>query len=378
MKLKCLYASSSDCSDAFYISGVRVPDPYLSLIAGRHKIAIVNQLEYSRVKKESKYTKVYELESLKAKIIDHYHLTKGAFNLGHYVKYFFDLYKANTILIPKSFPAFLLLELQNLEIPIVLSESSFLPEREQKSIEEIECIKVGNKASAYGLGIAQSALKASKVKKGTLYLDGAVLSSERLRAMIELSLFEKGSIASSTIVAGGIQASDPHQIGYGPLKANELIIVDIFPQIKNSGYYGDMTRTFLKGKANEAQKKLVHSVKTAQKLAISKIKANVTGSTIHGEVTSYFNQKGYLTERQSNGDTFVGFIHSTGHGLGLDIHEDPKVSTSKNKLKANHVITVEPGLYYPDIGSCRIEDVFAVTKKGSRKLSRFNYQWQIS
>jgi Xaa-Pro aminopeptidase len=378
MKLKCLYASSSDCSDAFYISGVKVPDPYLSLIAGRHKIAIVNQLEYARVKKVSKYTKIYEIEALKAKIVDHYHLAKKEFSLKYFVQYFFDLYKANTILIPKYFPSFLLLELQKLKIPIELSAGSLFPEREQKSQEEIKCIKIGNKASAYGLGIAQSALKASRIKKGKLYLDGSVLSSERLRSMIELALFEKGSIASSTIVAGGIQASDPHQIGYGSLKANQLIIVDIFPKIKESGYHGDMTRTFLKGKANEAQKKLVYSVKEAQKLAVSKIKANVCGSLIHDAVASYFNQNGYLTEHECDSDSFVGFIHSTGHGLGLDIHEDPKVSIFKNKLKANHVITVEPGLYYPNIGSCRIEDVFAVTKEGSEKLSKFNYQWEIA
>lgn len=378
MKLKCIYASSTDCSDAFYISGLRVPDPYFSLIAGQHKIAIVNQLEYSRVKKESKYTHVFEIEALKSEILKQYHLLNDKFSVNYFVKHFFDLYKANAILIPKYFPSFLLLELQDLGLPIELVKDSFFPEREQKSLEEIKAIKIGNKASAYGLGIAQSALRASKVKKGVLHLDGAVLSSERLRGMIEQSLFEKGAIADSTIVAGGEQASDPHQVGYGPLKANELIIVDIFPQIKKSGYHGDMTRTFLKGKASDAQRNLVHSVKEAQKRAISKIKANVSAHSIHAEVTSYFNQKGYLTKRLSDSDTFVGFIHSTGHGLGLDVHESPRVSTAKNKIKANHVITIEPGLYYPNIGSCRIEDVFAVRKDGSEKLSKFNYQWQLA
>lgn len=378
MKLKCLYASSSDCADAYYISGVRIPDPYLSLIVGRHKIAIVNQLEYSRVKKESKYTKVFEVEALKREILDYYNLSNSAFNLSYFVKYFFEFYKANLILIPRDFPSFILLELQDLGLPTELVKSSFLPEREQKSLKEIECIKEGNRASAHGLSIAQSALKSSKIKKGKLYLDGMLLSSERLRSMIEVALFAKGSIADSTIVAGGIQASDPHQVGFGPLNANELIIVDIFPQMKKSGYHGDMTRTFLKGEASQAQKDLVHTVKEAQKKAISKIKANVSASSIHGEVTKYFKQSGYLTERQGETDTFVGFIHSTGHGIGLDIHENPRVSITGNKLKSNHVITVEPGLYYPNIGSCRIEDVFAVTKEGSEKLSKFNYQWQLS
>lgn len=378
MKLKCLYASGNHCSDVYYISGLRVPDPYLSFIAGRHKVAILNQLEYSRVKKDSKYTKVYELEALKAEVINRYNLSKDHFSLKYFVKYFFDLYKANIILIPKNFPSFLLLELQQLGLPIELIKDSFFPEREQKSNEEIKSIKLGNQASAYGLSIAQSALKASKVKKGLLFLDGAVLSSERLRSMIEQTLFERGAIADSTIVAGGVQASDPHQVGFGPLKANELIIVDIFPQIKRSGYHGDMTRTFLKGHANDAQKNLVYTVKEAQKRAIAKIKANISAHTIHAEVTSFFHQKGYITKRQSNGDIFIGFIHSTGHGVGLDIHELPLVSTTKNKLKANHVITIEPGLYYPNIGSCRIEDVFAVTKDGSAKLSKFNYQWQLA
>jgi len=95
-------------------------------------------------------------------------------------------------------------------------------------------------------------------------------------------------------------------------------------------------------------------------------------------VISCFKQKGYITKRKMGEDTFVGFIHSTGHGLGLDIHENPRVSMTNNKIKINHVITIEPGLYYPDIGSCRIEDVFAVTRDGSEKLSKFNYQWELS
>ena len=378
MKLKCLYASSSDCADVFYISGVRVPDPFLSLIAGQHKVAIVNRLEYSRVKKESHYTKVYEFEALKVEVTNHYQLSKNEFSLKFFVKYFFDLFNVDAIEIANDFPSFLLLELQQLQLPLELAKDSFIPDREQKSLEEIKAIKVGNKASAYGLGIAQSALKASKVKKGRLYLDGAVLSSERLRSMIEIALFEKGALATSSIVAGGLQASDPHQIGYGPLKPNEMIIVDIFPKIKKSGYHGDMTRTFLKGKASDIQKNLVSAVKEAQKRAIAKIKANVGANTIHAEVISCFKQKGYITERKMGEDTFVGFIHSTGHGLGLDIHENPRISTAKNKIKINHVITIEPGLYYPDVGSCRIEDVFAVTRDGSEKLSKFNYQWELS
>ena len=132
MKLKCLYASSSDCADVFYISGVRVPDPFLSLIAGQHKVAIVNRLEYSRVKKESHYTKVYEFEALKVEVTNHYQLSKNEFSLKFFVKYFFDLFNVDAIEIANDFPSFLLLELQQLQLPLELAKDSFIPDREMR------------------------------------------------------------------------------------------------------------------------------------------------------------------------------------------------------------------------------------------------------
>ena len=378
MKLQCLYASSSNSADVLYLAGLQVPDPFLSLVFGRHKIAIVNQLEYGRVQRDSKYTKVFELEALKQTILEAEPELKSKFKLAHFIDYFFKLYRADSIVIPKSFPAFLLIQLQALDLPISVIESSFFPLREKKNAEELNYIRQANRACAHGFKLVHAVLKASKIRFGRLYYEGAVLTSERMRRMIELCLIEKGAVAQSTIVAGGLQACDPHQIGQGPLRANELIIVDIFPRLVESGYHGDMTRTFLKGQASPAQRGLVQIVRKAQKAAVAKIKAGISADSIHKSVCECFDQAGYHTLKRADSSVFEGFIHSTGHGLGLDIHEAPRVGASKNRLRCHQVITIEPGLYYPELGACRIEDVYAVTQKGSDKLSLYNYRWEIT
>ncbi len=377
MKLKCLFASSKHDSNAFYLSGISVPDPYISIVAGKEKIAVVSCLEYSRVLKYSNYSRVYEIGALTNNISKKENISQLEFNNAFIIKHFFKKYKAQSVLIPRNFPSFLLVQLQDLGIPVCIEMTSIFKEREQKTESELKLIRKANQASAYGLSIAQSALRYSKIKSGYLYLDGSQLTSERLRNMIEIGLMEKGAFAEETIVAGGIQATDPHQIGYGPLRSNELIIVDIFPRLKLYGYHGDMTRTFLKGRANTFQKKLVQCVRMAQKFAISKVKVNVSGQSVHRSVHNYFKAAGYNTEERPESNSFVGFIHSTGHGLGLDVHEPPSIGISKNCLKLNHVITIEPGLYYPEIGGCRIEDVFLVEDHGVKKLSKFNYQWEL-
>ena len=220
-------------------------------------------------------------------------------------------------------------------------------------------------------------MKRSKIIKGKLYLGTELLTSEKLRSIIESSLFSIGAIAENVIVACGDQACDPHEIGYGPISSNQLIVIDIFPKMRVSRYYGDMTRTFLKGKANSAQRSLVQTVFEAQKLAIKFLKSEVNAQTIHKNVNNFFETKGYHTKYDNKKDFPSGFIHSTGHGLGLDIHESPSISDKSIKLKKGNVITIEPGLYYPNVGGCRIEDVFEITKFGSNQLSSYHYDWEL-
>jgi Xaa-Pro aminopeptidase len=166
-------------------------------------------------------------------------------------------------------------------------------------------------------------------------------------------------------VACGEQACDPHERGHGPLKAHSLIILDLFPRAR-SGYYGDLTRTVVRGQATEAQSRLWEVCLLGQRLALGSLRAGVDGGAIHREVTEFFRDNGYPTERVEG--RWTGFFHGTGHGLGLDLHEAPRFGAGK--LKAGQVFTIEPGLYIPGVGGVRHEDVVLITKTGHKMLSR--------
>jgi len=225
-----------------------------------------------------------------------------------------------------------------------------------------------------GLKRAIEILKASKPGAGKrLRWNGKTLTSEILRAEIDSTILHAGGIPAGTIVAGGDQACDPHERGYGPLYADSLIILDVFPRDARTGYFGDMTRTVLRGRARESQRKLWETVKGGQALALQRIKAGVDGMTIHKAIQEFFAKRGFPTEVRRG--RRVGFFHGTGHGLGLEIHEHPRLQ--KVVLKDRQVLTVEPGLYYPGLGGVRLEDVVLVTKKGYRILSRFPKQLEI-
>jgi Xaa-Pro aminopeptidase len=228
-----------------------------------------------------------------------------------------------------------------------------------------------------GMAEAIQALKAAKIgKDNRLTFRSAPLTSEKLRAIIDTAILQAGGCCTHTIVAGGRQACDPHEAGYGPLRANEPIIIDIFPRSQKTGYFGDLTRTIVRGRASEAARKLYIAVAEAQKQAFSKMRAGVATAAVHQTVQRFFVEQGYQTSRRDG--RHQGFFHGTGHGLGLEIHEAPRMGAqSTGILKSGHVVTVEPGLYYPEIGGVRLEDVAVITKQRPRNLTRFEKVFEI-
>ncbi len=368
-----LFADTQKSADQLYIGGFNVPDAFLSFQKGRKWYAVLNQLEYARALKESRFDEILQLELCLELAREKFQRAKVGY--AEVVAALAEEFEIESFKVPGDFPSSLAFKLIELGVKIDVCEGSLFPRREIKSEEELAMIREGNRCSAIGIRAAEKAIRQSVIKKGKLVLDGKTLTSERLRSIIEIACLEAGSLSMDTIAAGGDQACDPHCAGHGPLRANELIIVDVFPRVSKTGYHGDMTRTFLKGKANEAQKGIVDAVFKAQQDAILKVKTGVNGKDVHGSVLETFAKLGYETRRSEQGAE--GFIHGTGHGLGLEVHEAPRVSIVSNRLKRNAVVTVEPGLYYPGVGGCRIEDVVAVRDEGPELLSKYHYRWQI-
>jgi Xaa-Pro aminopeptidase len=217
-------------------------------------------------------------------------------------------------------------------------------------------------------------LKASKAdRRGFLKWANIPLTSERLRAEMDAAVLHAGGSPDNTIVAGGEQGCDPHERGHGPLRANEAIVLDIFPRHARNHYYGDLTRTVVRGCASEALRKQYAAVQSGKRWVMKQMRAGADGYALQRELIERFQTSGYPTE-QRNG-RWVGMFHGVGHGLGLDLHESPRFASGK--LFEGLSITVEPGLYYPGVGGVRIEDVVIVGKTGVRNLTRFEEELEL-
>src|SRR5580698_5411613 len=358
-----LYSDTTRSADALYFGEVDMSDPFLAFSVKGRKYAVVSGFEFGRVKRTSGFDKVLTLESgiEKARHLWPRRQPGAARVMAAIAR---EL-KAGPFTIPQDFPAGLCQQLRDLGIRTQVSDGPLFPEREIKTASQAAAIAEGNRCSAAGIGAAERVLRASRIRSGRLLYEGKVLTSERLKVAIEIACIEAGSVSISTIAAGGDQACDPHERGSGPLRPNELIIVDVFPRVTETGFFGDMTRTFLRGRASDAQKAIVAAVRAAQKKALRTIKAGVDGREVHRKVAETLEGRGFQTKHTPRGS--IGFCHGTGHGVGLDIHEAPRInSTYDVPLKKGTVVTVEPGLYYPGIGACRIEDVVQVTTGAPR------------
>jgi Xaa-Pro aminopeptidase len=368
---RLIFASSEQSADMFYATKFSVPDPFLFLQRNGNKTIMLSDLEIDRGRKEAKVNEVVSLSELEGPLEKKF---KGKPPIEQTIASFLRQRRVRRALVPYDFPMGLAFELAKVGITLTPVNGLFWPEREIKSAEELKSMELAVRITEIGLARGIEVLRAAEIKGGNrLVWGGKPLTSGILRAEIEAAIMRIGGKASDTIVAGGELACDPHQRGSGPLKANKLIILDVFPREPESGYFGDLTRTVLRGRASEEQKKLWHTVREAQAFAIQKIKVGESGASLQEEVAAFFVLKGYPKEIRSG--RWVGFFHGLGHGLGLDVHEQPRIA--KTHFREGQVFTVEPGLYYPGIGGVRIEDDGVVTDKGFKLLSRFRKELEV-
>ncbi|QTN31059.1 aminopeptidase P family protein [Akkermansiaceae bacterium] len=371
------HADASD-PDMLYFSRFSAFDPYLAFSYGGKKIGLSSSMEYGRMKGESDFDEVLLLPEIQKAAAKRFKLAEGKKpDDVQLVRHLAEAYGIGEFRVSPRFPAGLAFQLADAGLKISPDmDGGLFPERVVKSAPEVEALRKGNEASAAGFRAVRKALAESIIKGDTLIHQGRVLTSERLRELISLAALEKDAIALHTIAAGGDQACDCHNAGSGPIRPNELIVVDIFPRRPEDGYWGDMTRTFLKGKASDAQKKLVRTVKKAHELGIALSKPGAIGGKVQDAVQDFFAKEGYKSVRDTAEPE--GFFHGLGHGIGLEVHEPPFMRHGADwKFKAGMVVTIEPGLYYKGLGGCRIEDMIHITPGGNEMISKAPYTWEI-
>lgn len=353
-----MFASSRD-ADMRYITRFVTSDPFVCFKNGKeNETIIVSQMEAVRAARESPATV----------------MTRAQAGLPEILKTETDPLKATalmiagqagkTVLVPPHFPVALAQALEE-HCTVVVDSGTVLAMRAKKTGSEIRTMKRVQEITQTAMGHAITLIRNSKVKKGILYHDKKLLTSEQVRYAMHCVLLEHGCSAVDTIVSCGKDTAIPHMTGTGPLHADEPIIIDLFPVEDESGYYADMTRTVVKGEPSDEIREMYKTLRDAKRLAISRTRAGVSGADLYQGVVDYFRDHGYHSDTR-------GFVHNLGHGVGLQVHEMPTVGPAGKALETGNVITIEPGLYYPEIGGVRLEDIGAVTKSGFTNFTKFS------
>jgi Xaa-Pro aminopeptidase len=265
--------------------------------------------------------------------------------------------------VPDTFPLGLAEKMKAKGLNVSPQYSPFFPEREFKTAEEAAFITAAQRAAEAGFARAVTILREADINGENILWQGEILTSEMLRAEIDSEILRCNMLPTGTICAGGSQGAQPHNAGSGPLKANAPIVMDIFPRSPVTGYWGDLTRTVVKGKAQDVVKRAYNAVLEAREYAKTLVKAGNCGAAIHCAAEAILEKHKFFTGADERGQ--FGFFHGLGHGVGLEIHESPRLSPRvQTPLKGGEVVTVEPGLYYPEWGGIRLEDLVYLQPDG--------------
>jgi Xaa-Pro aminopeptidase len=365
-----LIDADSEDSDQRYVSGFDAPDPFVTLFTPEGTHLLVSGLEYGRARSASRADSVARLGEYdyRANVAEHGRQAGRA----RTVAAFLADHGATDLAAPSRFPLATADALRE-EGVAVEAESENVVEsiRAVKQGVEVEAVRTAQRANEAAMAAAQELIEGAAVEDGVLYEGGEPLTSERVAEEIEVTLLRHGCALDETIVACGTDAADPHDRGSGPLRAGEPVIVDIFPRSKETGYHADMTRTVVRGDPSEEVRAFHDAAETALDAALNAIEPGATGEAVDDAVSEVFEERGYPTLRADE-TAETGFIHSTGHGVGLDVHESPRLGQgAEAELEPGHVVTVEPGLYDPEVGGVRVEDLVVVTDDGHENLTSY-------
>jgi Xaa-Pro aminopeptidase len=353
-------------SDIYYVTLFLASDEfaYLQTAAG-DEILLISEMERGRAQIESRVSIIKTIQDFGFR--EKFKEKKDAsIAYADCISELLTEERIKRVAVPYDFPTFYSNCLKVAGFTIVPVKSPFRKMRSRKRPEEIEAIKYAQMAGEKAMEAAIALIAGAEEKGGILYHKGQPLTGIEVNSVIDHRLLDFGCETEGIIVSCGKDTANPHGTTDGPLSANAPIILDIFPRSKKKRYFADLTRTVIYGTASKELKEMYEAVHAAQEKALEMIKPGVSAANVHIAVCDTFEKLGYDTYKSGSK---VGFIHSTGHGVGLDVHELPGVGETGVLLETGNVITIEPGLYYPETGGIRLEDMVLVTENGCKNLT---------
>jgi Xaa-Pro aminopeptidase len=348
-------------ADLRHACGFNAPDPVVFLSGPRRRVLLVNAMEAGRARREARGVDVVTPAELGLS-------DEEKKSLSGWIAGLLRRERLARVTVGGAFPAALARALEKRGVRVAVTDAPLFPEREIKTARERAALRASQRAAAAAMRRAVALLRAARPdRRGVLRLGRRPLTAERVRAELQKFLIDRGCFGPDLIVACGAQGADPHRIGTGPLRANAPIVLDLFPRDLKTGYWGDLTRTVVRGRASPGLAAMHRAVKAAQAAVLRAIRPGANGAELHRIAVRELEARGFKTGVKNG--VSEGFIHGTGHGVGLEIHERPSLGRQDAILKPGHVVTVEPGLYYRKIGGVRIEDTVVVTRGGYRLLA---------
>jgi Xaa-Pro aminopeptidase len=353
-------------------------DPFSYFEVGGRRVVVVSELEAGRIAEAAPDVEVVDpyalgLDELIARgmrwhDIDAELCSRSAAKL-----------EVRRLVVPATLPVAVADRLRADGIEVVADELEFVRRRRSKTPAEIEGVRRAQTAANAGMSAAAELLQGAAVSGGELVLDGETLTSEVVRSAIRDVCAELGAPApEDIIIAAGAAGASGHEEGSGPLRAGVPIIIDLWPRDEQSGCWADMTRTFVSG-GDPAQDVVAwHGLcRTALERVVELARPGVAGRELFDAACEVFEEAGEPTQRtKPEGEPLRdGFFHSLGHGVGLEVHEEPALGrTGADPLVPGDVVAVEPGCYRNGYGGVRLEDLLLITDEGAERLTEFGYE----
>jgi Xaa-Pro aminopeptidase len=353
---------------------VPIPDEFLYAEKGGRRTVILHSLEIPRVRTEAPEVEIVPLEQLGLDEL----FAQG--KQGWEIELELALRACRELgieraTVPPTFPVAHADHLRANGIEVVVDRDLFNDRRRSKNETELRGIRKAQRACEAALDASRELLRRAKPNGAGLEVDGAPLTCERLKRVIEDVFADHEVEGGDMIVSHGPQTAVGHDMGSGQIGPNETIVFDLYPKDKATGCYADMTRTYVVGEPSDEVQEWHRLVKEALDTSTAGVKPGVNGRKLYEQVCDIFHGAGYKTQlHKEPGEVLEdGFFHGLGHGVGLEVHELPAMSRAGHDLVSGDVITLEPGLYRSGYGGLRLEDLVLVTKDGYEVITQYPY-----
>jgi Xaa-Pro aminopeptidase len=372
-----IYADSLRSPELRHEVPIAIPDAFLYVEKDGERHVVASSFELDRIAEAAPSLDLMPLEEFGIDELYAQGLTRDQIELEIVLRAA-RRFGIEDAIVPPGFPLELADHLRENGIKLSADRKGFVARRRVKNDAELAGIRRAQRAAEAAMSAARQLLRSAERSNGDLVLDGEPLTCERIKLAVEQAFTANGAFADEFIVSHGAQTAVGHDMGSGPIAPDEPICLDLFPRDRESGCFADMTRTFVVGEPSDELAEYHRLCREALDRSVAAIKAGVAGSDVNRVCCEVFEEHGFPTLLSKKPGQVLkdGFYHSLGHGVGLEVHEQPTLGRGPGELVAGDVVAVEPGLYRHGYGGCRLEDIVLVTENGAEVLTEYPYDLQ--